>query len=217
MKSVFKNFIDRKSLNFRKMRFLLLKENLSNINRPLSILDIGGTFEFWKNFDYLSLGDISITLLNTFAQTNLIQGFNSVVGDARDLSMYKSKIFDLVFSNSVIGHVGNFIDQNKMANECLRVGKRLFLQTPNKYYLIDWRTTIPLFHFLPITYQAWCFTHFKVGTYKRVKNYKTALYLASRIRNLQRKELIALFPGAKIISERFCGFTKSFIVLNGFE
>lgn len=48
---------------------------------------------------------------------------------------FKEKEFDLVFSNSVIEHVGGFQDQMKAANEIRRVGKNYFIQTPNKYFL----------------------------------------------------------------------------------
>ncbi len=192
---------------FRQRRYQILVNLLSDIGRPLSILDVGGTVEFWLNYDYRNLGDVRITLLNIFDQRDLPCGFKSVVGDARNLSIYKSKVFDLVFSNSVIGHVGSLEEQRKMANEIMRVGKRIFLQTPNKNFPIDWRTLVPFFHFLPIKYQAWCFRHFRVGMYKRVANYESSMHLTSRIRTLTRYELIQLFPASTLISDRFLCFT----------
>ena len=57
---------------------------------------------------------------------------------------------------------------------------------------------------------------FNVGTYKRQKDKNAAAYLANRIRNMTKKELLKLFPQSTIILERFMGFTKSFIVHMGF-
>lgn len=215
-KICFTNVIKNYEETFRYKRFKILINFLSTSNRPLCILDVGGTLQFWLNSDYRKLGDVRITLLNTFAQINLPPRFTSVVGDARNLSIYQNGSYDLVFSNSVIGHVGEFEDQKKMAKEVIRVGKRYFIQTPNKYFPIDWRTLVPFFHFLPVKCQAWCFRHFRVGTYNRVKSYEKSIYLASRIRNLSRHELATLFPGAKIFSERFMGFTKSFVAHSDF-
>ena len=55
-----------------------------------------------------------------------------------------------------------------------------------------------------------------MGWYKKEENYSDSIKLAKSIRLLKRKELEYLFPGAKIINERFCGFTKSFILHKGF-
>ncbi|MEM2045934.1 MAG: class I SAM-dependent methyltransferase, partial [Candidatus Bathyarchaeia archaeon] len=56
-----------------------------------------------------------------------------IIGDARCMP-FKDKSFDVVFSNSVIEHVGNYDDQKMCAEEIRRVGKCYFVQTPNFYF-----------------------------------------------------------------------------------
>jgi SAM-dependent methyltransferase len=154
-----------------------------------------------------------VVLLNTFEQATK-SPFVSVIADARDLSQYSEDQFDLVFSNSVIGHVGGFDDQLRMAREVMRVGKHFFLQTPNHGFPIDWRTLVPFFHFLPVNAQAWCFERFSVGKYRQTRDRNEAFHLAARVRNIRRGDIDTLFPNANIEVERVLGLTKSFMIHN---
>lgn len=209
-------FIDRLILKARRDRFSFFARLLADLPRPLSILDVGGTYDYWQRLDYRRLGQVRLVLLNVFPQDLVVPPFTAVIGDARDLSRYSDGEFDLVFSNSVIGHVGAFADQARMASEIRRVGKRYFVQTPNHGFPLDWRTHVPCFHFLPIPWQAWCFRHFPVGTYPRIRDRATSLSLASRVRNIRKAELPILFPDATIVPERILGITKSFMIYHGF-
>ena len=177
-----------------------------------TILDVGGTASYWQTFVFPNEIAPRIVLLNTFPQS--IDKFISIVGDARDLSQFHDQEFDIVFSNSVIGHVGKFSDQMSMANEMRRVGTHFFVQTPNHTFPLDWRTLVPFFHFLPASAQAWCFSHLGVGTYKRAANAAEAWEWATRIRNLRRRDVDQLFPGASVLEERMFGLIKSFMIHN---
>jgi hypothetical protein len=102
----------------------------------------------------------------------------------------------------------------RTASEIRRVGRCYFVQTPNHAFPIDWRTMVPMFHFLPAAAQTWCFERARVGTYRRARDRIEALHWASRVRNIRRRELALLFPGGTVVHERFGGFTKSFIAHN---
>lgn len=210
-------FIVRAEEKARRARHSLFLELLLQADRPLNILDVGGEYAYWQQTDMSALGNVRIVLLNLFPQENLSPPFSAEVGDARDLSRYADKEFDVVFSNSVICLVGGLADQMRMASEVRRVGKRYFVQTPNHGFLVDWRTVVPCFHLLPIPLQAWCFRHFSVGTYRKVPDRAVSLELASRVRNLRRRELPLLFPSSSVICERYLGMTKSFMVHGGFD
>lgn len=180
--------------------------------REPTILDVGGTVAYWKSFEFPPDVAPRIVLLNTYPQVG--GELTSLIGDARDLSRFSDQQFDVVFSNSVIGHVGGFSDQVSMANEVRRVGRNFFVQTPNHAFPIDWRTLVPFFHHLPASAQAWCFLHLRVGKYRRASSADEAWGWATRVRNLRRRELSQLFPAAAVLDERVFGFTKSFIVHN---
>ena len=197
----------------RRSRNERLTRLLSTLPKPISVLDVGGTTDYWATVGLPPEVFRRIVLLNTFEQAT--KGpFVSVIADARDLSQYSEAQFDLVFSNSVIGHVGGFDDQLRMAREVMRVGKHFFLQTPNHGFPIDWRTLVPFFHFLPVNAQAWCFERFPVGKYRRSRDRSEAFHLAARVRNIRRRDIHTLFPNANVEVERVLGFPKSFMIHN---
>ena len=71
-----------------------------------------------------------------------------VQGDACALP-FEDGAFDVVFSNAVIEHVGGRERQRKLVSEALRVGRRVFLTTPNRRFPLEVHTRLPLVHWLP--------------------------------------------------------------------
>ena len=69
---------------------------------------------------------------------------------------FKDNAFDWVFANAVIEHVGSKKDQLLFLNEMLRVGKNVFLTTPNKYFPIESHTNTILRHWFNDSFYAWC-------------------------------------------------------------
>lgn len=62
---------------------------------------------------------------------------------------FDDKSFDVVWSNAVIEHVGNFDRQVLFVKEMARVGRRVFFSTPNRGFPIELHTRLPLVHWLP--------------------------------------------------------------------
>jgi SAM-dependent methyltransferase len=71
-----------------------------------------------------------------------------VQGDACALPFADGE-FDIVFSNAVIEHVGGRERQRRLVSEALRVGRRVFITTPNRRFPIEVHTRLPLVHWLP--------------------------------------------------------------------
>ena len=57
--------------------------------------------------------------------------------------------FDIVFSNAVIEHVGGREQQRRFVEESLRVARRAFVTTPNRWFPVEVHTRLPLVHWLP--------------------------------------------------------------------
>jgi len=71
-----------------------------------------------------------------------------VQGDACALPFGDGE-FDVVHSNAVIEHVGARERQEAFVREAVRVGKRVFLTTPNRWFPLEVHTRLPLVHWLP--------------------------------------------------------------------
>ncbi|HZN21041.1 MAG TPA: methyltransferase domain-containing protein [Gaiellaceae bacterium] len=71
-----------------------------------------------------------------------------VQGDACALPFGDGE-FEVVFSNAVIEHVGGRERQRRLVLEALRVGRRVFLTTPNRRFPVEVHTRLPFVHWLP--------------------------------------------------------------------
>lgn len=194
------------AINFRRKRLVLFTSLIARLPRPLHILDVGGTQEFWEVIGLVG-DDVKITIINTEKDRAIFPNVTSMVGDARDMHEFQDKEFEVVFSNSVIEHVGSFEDQRAMAQEIERVGKRYIVQTPNRYFPIEPHVLIPFFQFLPLYLKVFLATRTPDWGWK-----SSHIGELSTIRLMTEKELKSIFPGARVYKEKFLGFTKSFIL-----
>ncbi|HWG55656.1 MAG TPA: class I SAM-dependent methyltransferase [Gaiellaceae bacterium] len=71
-----------------------------------------------------------------------------VRADALDLP-FGDGAFDVFYSNAVIEHVGDLEAQRRFVDEALRVARRVFVTTPNRWFPIEVHTRVPLVHWLP--------------------------------------------------------------------
>jgi SAM-dependent methyltransferase len=62
---------------------------------------------------------------------------------------FADRQFDIAFSSAVIEHVGDSDRQREFVSELLRVSRRVFVLTPNRWFPLDFHTTLPVVHWLP--------------------------------------------------------------------
>jgi len=198
------------SLRFqlRRKRFGYFMDIYERLPKPVKVLDVGGTIDFWQTMDMVDREDLSLTILNIFADESL-PNVQCLVGDARDLSQFEDQSFDIVFSNSVIEHVGTKDDQRRMASEVRRVGKNYVIQTPNRFFPIEPHVQFPFFQFMPREAKIWIHRQMSLASYPRAKDRNEAIKWVDEIRLLSRQELGEMFPEAQIVAESFYGLTKS--------
>ena len=145
---------DRLAAHMRKkmyQRFLA-----TGVQPADSLLDVGVTsdrsqiasnyLEAWYPFkDKLTACGIDDA---SFLET-LYPGVRFVHGDGTQLPFDDGE-FDHVHSSAVLEHVGSRNNQRAFISELLRVSRKgVFLTTPNRWFPIEFHTTLPLLHWLP--------------------------------------------------------------------
>ena len=106
---------DSLASRLRRRRFAFFRRLLASLEAPVRILDLGGTEAYWTAMRPENIRDLQVTLVNLAAEPTTLPNMRSLAGDARGLDI-ADRSFDVVFSNSVIEHVGGAADQQRMAD-----------------------------------------------------------------------------------------------------
>lgn len=176
------------------------------------IIDIGGTISFWENAEVIGR---EIDVINIRVKEPKVINLNGceireIEGDARALP-FADGAYDVVFSNSVIEHVGDWHDQQAFAREALRLGKTLWIQTPAKEFFVEPHFLTCFIHWLPKHLQKKLVRYFSLWGIMKRPTRKQVDEIVDEIRLLTHNEMKVLFPGCKIYKERFLGiFVKSY-------
>jgi Methyltransferase domain len=190
---------------FRKRRMQLFYRRF-NITPQTEVLDLGGREFNWMLMPFRP----RVTIVNHLLEGPRCGEIRWILADVRDLP-FADKTFEIVYSNSVIEHVGTIEDQRKFAQECRRVGHSYYVQTPNPRFPIDPHVLTPFIHWLPKGWQARLLRNFTVWGWITRPNEAARTHFLNTTRMLTRTEFHALFPDAEIWRERFLGLTKSFV------
>lgn len=177
------------------------------------ILDVGGTDKNWVIANYA--GDVVLLNLEIPRSAKRSSNFEYAAGDARDLP-YPDGAFDIAFSNSVIEHLHTFENQQRFANEIRRVGRKLWVQTPARWFPFEPHWLTPFIHFFPKRLQRRLVRNFTVYGWVMRPNQPQVDDLIDEYRLLTYAEMKQLFPDCQIRRERCAGVTKAYVaVRNG--
>jgi hypothetical protein len=216
--------LDSLSSRFRARRDVFLRSLISEVSDEkgqISILDLGGSIEYWHRvgLDFLREKKAHVTVLNYVASELKADDYDSAlftpsVGDACELSRYGDGAFDLVHSNSVIEHVGPWSRMKQFAGEARRVGRNYYVQTPYFWFPVDPHFyRFPLFHWLPPPLQATLLNRLPLAHVGRIDSINSAFEALDGTRLLDERQIRIAFPDAKLVRERVLGLTKSLIAV----
>lgn len=122
--------------------------------------------------------------------------------------------YDIVFSNSVIEHVGSWERQQRFAAETRRVGRALWVQTPAYECWIEPHYLTPFIHYLPKRVQKKIMRWFTVRGWLERLSQQWVDEMVECTRLLRRREFEQLFPDCEIITERMLWvIPKSYIAV----
>jgi hypothetical protein len=206
---------DSISNRFRSRRFQRFEALVATLPRPLKILDVGGTNQFWENRGWADRQDVQIFSLNLVAEEKRHENITPLAGDATDLSHFADGSFEVGFSNSVIEHLFTFEQQSRMASEIRRVCKSYWVQTPNYWFPMEPHFHVPGWQWLPLDVRIAIIRRWRCGWRGPYSDPARAREMVAEVRLMTGRELEQLFPDATLLRERFCGMVKSWIAIGG--
>ena len=190
---------------FRRKRFQRFWRSFQ-LTAETRLLDLGGYEYYWSFFDSRP----RVTIVNLEAPKERNRAFDWVVADARQLP-FQDGAFDVVFSNSVIEHVGDQASRKAFAREAMRVGRHYYVQTPYRWFPMEPHLMTPLIHYFPPSIQKRLLRNFTVWGLLVRPTQQGCDAFVDDVRLLDVRELRQLFPQAAIWRERLLGITKSLI------
>jgi hypothetical protein len=206
----------------RKRRYARLLARFPDLAR-MRVLDLGGEVHAWLG---RPTQPAEVVLLNlpvmAQEQDQWLAGrpeaewISAVAGDACDPAPgLVNQGFDLVYSNSVIEHVGGHQRREAFAHSVHALGAHRWIQTPNRYFPLEPHWLFPGFQWLPASARVrvshvWPIGHF-AGRRHLPKSRRVSDVLEVEL--LSAEELSFYFPTSEILKERALGLTKSLIAV----
>jgi len=191
---------------FRKKR-LTRFENAFPATSYGELIDVGGTFDFWKDTCR------NVTIVNPGVPVCSEGSVTSVGGNGTCLP-FADKSFRLAFSNSVIEHMHDYGEMKQFASELSRVGIELYCQTPNRRFFFDVHYLVFFLHWWPNLLRNYFVVRYLTGWGWWLKPDREMVKAWAGIVNLlSEREFRALFPDCTIQREKFLWMTKSFIAI----
>ena len=153
-----------------------------------------------------------VTVLNVLSPdvANLPSHLSWVIGNALS-APFPDCAFDVVFSNSLVEHLGSQAAQRTFAREVGRLAMGYWVQTPNRWFPIEPHLICPFIHYLPRPLQRplYPFTPWALLTPGISSPMMDAQFASLLL--LTKRTFGQLFPGATIVTERVAGLAKCFI------
>lgn len=205
---------------FRSRRFAKIQNLMEKIlaeRGRCDIVDLGGTETYWligEDFIRRNRDRLHITLVNPeVEQLRDRDLFTFVACSATETDLLSGHHFDLVHSNSVIEHVGEWSDMEQFAANVRRLALRYYVQTPNYWFAYEPHFRFPGFQFLPERVRVELVMRYSLGFFPRYDDRATALDVIRHHRLLSTRQMAKLFPDASISHEKVFRLNKSILAI----
>jgi hypothetical protein len=175
----------------------------------MRVLDLGGCGAFWES---ASTRPAEVTTVNLDPAASTRSWWSHLEADACTLDTRALGKFDLVFSNSLLEHVGGHYRRDQLAAVVHGSADRHWIQTPYRYSPIEPHWVFPALQFLPFEMrvcltQKWPIGHCVTNSRER------ALVFVSDVELIGKTQMRVHFPQSDIWMERWRGFPKSMVAI----
>jgi hypothetical protein len=197
------------SERMRRRRWSIVQERVPDLE-DLRVLDLGGTGWWWASAPVHPRHVTAINLFDadqTHPSVTMIEGdvllADELVGDQK---------FDLVFSNSLIEHLGGHRPRSRFAELVRSLAPRHVIQTPWRYFPIEPHWMFPGFQFLPAQARFYLAPRWPLGHTHGWDSQQAANEVMSTDL-LTVSEFRRYFPDSDIAFERVGTVTKSMLAI----
>lgn len=200
----------------REARWALVKRAFPDLAH-LRVLDLGGTVEAWRR---APVRPAHVTVLNLFEPGETDEDWLlAITGDAcraREAlaSAGATVSYDVVFSNSLLEHVGGHAQRTALAREIHALAPRHWVQTPYRYFPIEPHWLFPGLQYLPVAARARLAARWPLA-HSRPESPADAMSEVQWTELVGVAEMRSYFPSSHIHHERVAGLTKSLVAVGG--
>jgi hypothetical protein len=177
----------------------------------MSVIDLGGSLSTWQRAPVRAK---HVHVVNISKPPTEVPEWAEVErGDACALPAHiANRRYDLVFSNSVIEHVGGHERRLRFAESVRSLSDRHWVQTPYRYFPIEPHWLFPGLQFLPIAMRA-RLAHRWPLAYTPGRPKAAVLSTVMWTELIDRTQMRHYFPDSQLLSERVAGLTKSLVAV----
>jgi hypothetical protein len=193
----------------RTRRWHSFAERFPSISE-MRVIDLGGTPESWH---LAPVRPSAVTIVNLLPLTSDESAVDVVQADACDLPAgLRRERFDLVYSNSLIEHVGGHSQRQRLAEAIDALAERHWVQTPYRYFPVEPHWVFPGMQWFPYEARVQISLRWNRGnvhTYTR----QDAQNAVDQVDLLSISQMRRYFPNSSIWHERFAGLVKSVVAV----
>jgi hypothetical protein len=191
----------------RQRRNETFKRTFPNL-AEMRVLDLGGTAVSWR---VTGLRARSVTIVNLDDAPEPEEPWLEYVrGDACVGGFGK---YDLVFSNSLMEHLGGHARRRQFADVVRESAPSWWVQTPYRYFPIEPHWVFPGFQFMPFRTRLFISQHWSMLHTPACKDRTAAEELVASVELISATEMRSYFPASEIWFERIAGVPKSLVSL----
>jgi hypothetical protein len=176
----------------------------------MRVLDLGGDTRYWRAAT-VRPAHVTVVGIEDWALEDPEPWMSVLRADACDPDAIPGG-FDLVFSNSVIEHVGGPRFRRGFAQTVVQSGTHHWVQTPYRYFPLEPHLVFPGFQFLPPAAKVQVARKWPLSHIRGRSDIEPVGYVMDH-ELITVTEMEVLFPEAEIIRERVGPLVKSLVAV----